>query len=41
MMVVPVLSAGSRVRVLDADGTLLGLAEPTEGGLLHPVVVLV
>jgi tRNA pseudouridine55 synthase len=34
-------TADRRVRVLDADGTLLGIAEPTAGGLLHPVVVLV
>ena len=33
--------AGAAVRVFDADGTLLGIAEPTDGGLLHPVVVLV
>jgi tRNA pseudouridine55 synthase len=32
---------GRRVRVLDGDGTLLGIAEPIDGGLLHPVVVLV
>ena len=32
---------GGRVRVLDTDGTLLGIAEPAGGGLLHPVVVLV
>jgi tRNA pseudouridine55 synthase len=31
----------SCVRVLDAEGTLLGIAEPTGGGFLHPVVVLV
>ena len=30
-----------RVRVLDAQGTLLGIAEQASGGLLHPVVVLV
>lgn len=30
-----------RVRVLDGDGTLLGIAEPADGGLLHPIVVLV
>ena len=30
-----------RVRVFDADGTLLGIAESIAGGLLHPVVVLV
>jgi tRNA pseudouridine55 synthase len=30
-----------RVRVFDADGTLLGIAEAAAGGLLHPVVVLV
>jgi tRNA pseudouridine55 synthase len=34
-------SAGGRIRILDADGSLIGIAEPTEGGLLHPVVVLV
>ena len=32
---------GARVRVLDADGTLLGIAEPVDGGFLHPIVVLV
>lgn len=32
---------GTRVRVLDTDGTLLGIAEPAGGGLLHPLVVLV
>ena len=31
----------ARVRVLAADGTLLGIAEPRADGLLHPVVVLV
>jgi Pseudouridine synthase II TruB, C-terminal len=31
----------SRVRVFDAEGTLLGIAESSVGGLLHPVVVLV
>ena len=36
-----VAAAAPRVRVLDTDGTLLGIAEPAEGGLLHPVVVLV
>ena len=29
------------VRVLDADGSLLAISEPAEGGLLQPVVVLV
>ena len=29
------------VRVLDADGALLAISEPAEGGLLQPVVVLV
>jgi tRNA pseudouridine55 synthase len=33
--------SAARVRVLDAEGTLLGIAEPVAGGLLHPVVVLV
>jgi tRNA pseudouridine55 synthase len=32
---------GHRVRLVDAAGTLLGIAEPIDGGLLHPVVVLV
>jgi tRNA pseudouridine55 synthase len=31
----------SRFRLLDADGLLLGLAEPRAGGFLHPVLVLV
>jgi tRNA pseudouridine55 synthase len=30
-----------RLRLLDGAGTLLGIAESIEGGLLHPVVVLV
>jgi tRNA pseudouridine55 synthase len=30
-----------RVRLLDASGMLLAIAEPTPDGLLHPVVVLV
>jgi tRNA pseudouridine55 synthase len=33
--------SGSRFRVVDEDGTLLGIAERTSAGLLHPVVVLV
>ena len=37
----PSTSDAERVRVFDADGTLLGIAEPAAGGLLHPVVVLV
>ena len=32
---------GSRFRLLDADGTLIGIAERRSGGLLHPVIVLV
>ena len=32
---------GERVRVLDADGRLLAVAEPVAGGLLHPKIVLV
>jgi tRNA pseudouridine55 synthase len=32
---------GSRVRLVDGAGALLGIAEPLESGLLHPVVVLV
>lgn len=30
-----------KARVVDADGSLLAIAEPAAGGLLHPVVVLV
>jgi tRNA pseudouridine55 synthase len=38
----PVVAApAARVRVVDAEGTLLGIAEPADGGLLHPIVVLV
>lgn len=36
----PATGAG-RVRLLDGQGRLLGLAEPRPGGLLQPVVVLV
>jgi tRNA pseudouridine55 synthase len=32
---------GGRLRLLDGAGTLIGLAEPRDDGLLHPVVVLV
>ena len=32
---------GERVRVLDAGGRLLAIAEPVAGGLLHPKIVLV
>ena len=32
---------GERVRVLDADGRLLAIAEPIAGGALHPKIVLV
>ncbi len=35
------LSPGARWRLLDAAGTLLGIAEPGPAGLLHPVIVLV
>jgi tRNA pseudouridine55 synthase len=34
-------SGGSRVRLLDEGGALLGIAEAAAGGLLHPVIVLV
>lgn len=34
-------AGGGRVRLLDAGGHLLGLAEPRPGGVLQPVVVLV
>jgi tRNA pseudouridine55 synthase len=34
-------AGGSRVRLLDATGQLLGIAEPESGGVLHPVIVLV
>ena len=33
--------AGGKVRLLDAHGALLGLADRTPGGALHPVLVLV
>jgi tRNA pseudouridine55 synthase len=32
---------GTRVRMIDGQGALLGIAEPAGGGVLHPVVVLV
>ena len=32
---------GERIRVLDAAGGLLAIAEPVAGGLLHPKIVLV
>jgi tRNA pseudouridine55 synthase len=31
----------AKTRLLDEDGSLLAIAEPVSGGLLHPVVVLV
>lgn len=34
-------AASTRWRLTDEAGTLLGIAEPRPGGLLHPVVVLV
>jgi hypothetical protein len=34
-------SEAQSVRLLDGDGTLLALAQPRGGGLLHPGVVLV
>lgn len=37
----PPAHLGNRLRLVDAAGALLGIAEPVEGGLLHPVVVLV
>jgi len=30
-----------RLRLLDRDGGLLGIAEPVDGGFLHPLIVLV
>jgi tRNA pseudouridine55 synthase len=30
-----------RLRLIDSGGSLLAIAEPVEGGLLHPVIVLV
>ena len=33
--------SGGRLRLVDAAGALLGIAEPLDGGLLHPVIVLV
>jgi tRNA pseudouridine55 synthase len=32
---------GNRLRLIDGAGALLGIAEPLDSGLLHPVVVLV
>ncbi len=32
---------GGRVRLMDADGRLLAVAEPAAGGVLHPRIVLV
>jgi tRNA pseudouridine55 synthase len=32
---------GARLRLVDTTGTLLGIAEPLDSGLLHPVIVLV
>jgi tRNA pseudouridine55 synthase len=37
---VPVADAGSRVRVLGADGEVLAVAERRPDGLLHPLLVL-
>jgi hypothetical protein len=37
----PPVHVGDRLRLIDAAGALLGIAEPLDGGLLHPVVVLV
>lgn len=37
---VPALSI-PKARVVDSEGSLLAIAEPVSGGLLHPVVVLV
>ena len=40
-LVRPAVAAATHVRVLDPGGTLIGIAEETAAGLLHPVVVLV
>ena len=40
-LVRPAAAAAAHVRVLDPGGTLIGIAEETPAGLLHPVVVLV
>ena len=40
-LVRPRAAAAAHVRVLDPGGTLIGIAEETAAGLLHPVVVLV
>ena len=37
----PVAPGGQRVKVYDAAGTLLAIAEPAPGGALHPRIVLV
>jgi tRNA pseudouridine55 synthase len=34
-------AAGRRIRLVDGAGALVGIAEPTPSGLLHPVIVLV
>jgi len=37
----PAWSCGGPLRLLDGAGSLIGLAEPRDDGLLHPIVVLV
>lgn len=37
----PQRATGGRLRLLDSSGALIGIAEPQESGLLHPVIVLV
>ena len=37
----PPAASAPKARVVDSDGSLLAIAEPVSGGLLHPVVVLV
>lgn len=37
----PPAASTPKARVVDSDGSLLAIAEPVSGGLLHPVVVLV
>ena len=37
----PAAAGAGRVRLVADDGALLAVAEPTSGGLLHPVVVVV
>ena len=39
--IAPAAESAERVRLVDADGRLLAIAEPADGGVLHPRIVLV